>query len=1015
MGQRMFSRCELSPRQWGYAIAIVVVALHSSTVISDDKPATLPEKTPASSSPPVKAPPIICLHTEFLPFKQEEALKYRLMRELGRQAVLIAARDELGLATRDETLDEVFPDSVTKAKLDLFVAVRSQYTGPVRIQLWSASKPEELLPTKKINKHNANAILAQTETLEPMIRVELRDKLRSLGFDGKVAPPNEKNVPPDAVEGQLLDMNFVTQFAAVRAAHAAIAEKGPSRAWLGVLARGYANLSLMTEHHWKSDSEVFAARALLYAQRLVNASANDPLALAQRAYVWTIVGLHGRALEELNRIEELRKKKPDQPPLPGWYELIEPYCSFEREPVTLIGEQRPSLRQLAQRLSFEQCRAFDVERWMFASAQQTMTVCPEDYSVYAALTGAGASLSVGRTGAYYAPAALAHFLPERIAKLDVLPKAVRDAAIGVADKKDQDANEDDKKSKKKDAEPPAAADSPGEYGAVTAPIVESLRATTRSGEDKGEPSWSALGEIVFEEQFVQAANYLNISMNATESSHDDEVKSMLPALKGHRYLRHIESYASTRAGKAASFDSIIGDMPIVDPRGNMRPMLTRLWRTSGGIHGHNSRGSDAAWYAVFDRGITYNAMLEAYNSYGNYWWDNIGASMRKRWAADFHEISPHSPQALRFAIALTEKPAYEQVTQWEAQAGEDPHVHITLGILYAQFEHYDDAIRVYERSIKLSPSQDAFVGLANTYRAAGQENMWQPTLERFFEVETLGLEHASVHSLIANDLIDRGKLEAAEPHALAAAETWSAWGLELASRVEEALGKWDDSEKWIREESTNYPSGSGDEWYFWCRRTGRGKLDDARKLAQAYFSAAWLKTNIGGLLQLFTFHMSENDTRAAYDDLKAAIKLANDAHGADEDMVRAQVQAVLVTRELKEAEASQTALKEARRLSEKLHDKYPHLSSIYNAICDVLDGKPPTAEALASIEKEIEIEPKEIRVNCQYFLGRAYDLAGNRDLADKYWKQCVTRGPFDRYPATLAGKYLCDRNKTSRP
>src|SRR6185295_14200287 len=129
-----------------------------------------------------------------------------------------------------------------------------------------------------------------------------------------------------------------------------------------------------------------------------------------------IVGLHGAALDELKHVDELRKEHPDQPTLPGWYELIEPYCSFEREPVAAVGDRRPSLRQLAQRLSFEQYRAFGDDRWMFESAKRSMSVCPEEYGVYAALTrGSGSLLAVVRTGATYAPAALAHFMPGRIA------------------------------------------------------------------------------------------------------------------------------------------------------------------------------------------------------------------------------------------------------------------------------------------------------------------------------------------------------------------------------------------------------------------------------------------------------------------------------------------------------------------------------------------------------------------------------------------------------------------------
>ena len=78
---------------------------------------------------------------EFLPWRFEDEIKFRLMRELGRQALLIAARDELGLGTRDETLGEVFPEETLKAQRDLFVIVRSQYNGLVKFQVWRASKP----------------------------------------------------------------------------------------------------------------------------------------------------------------------------------------------------------------------------------------------------------------------------------------------------------------------------------------------------------------------------------------------------------------------------------------------------------------------------------------------------------------------------------------------------------------------------------------------------------------------------------------------------------------------------------------------------------------------------------------------------------------------------------------------------------------------------------------------------------------------------------------------------------
>ncbi|MEM1303591.1 MAG: hypothetical protein AAGG46_01765, partial [Planctomycetota bacterium] len=75
-------------------------------------------------------PPVVSLRTEWFPLagndlpafkprygKRKKAppkaplIESRLLRELARQAVLLAAREELGLATRDETLGETLVEA----------------------------------------------------------------------------------------------------------------------------------------------------------------------------------------------------------------------------------------------------------------------------------------------------------------------------------------------------------------------------------------------------------------------------------------------------------------------------------------------------------------------------------------------------------------------------------------------------------------------------------------------------------------------------------------------------------------------------------------------------------------------------------------------------------------------------------------------------------------------------------------------------------------------------------------
>src|SRR5262245_51472126 len=113
-------------RKLFFALVALTAAGRALSVLGDDTNSDRAAK--ASTSAP---PPIVCLHTEYLPWRFEDEIKFRLMRELGRQALLIAARDELGLPTRDETLGELFPEAVRQSKQDLFIIVRSQYDGIV--------------------------------------------------------------------------------------------------------------------------------------------------------------------------------------------------------------------------------------------------------------------------------------------------------------------------------------------------------------------------------------------------------------------------------------------------------------------------------------------------------------------------------------------------------------------------------------------------------------------------------------------------------------------------------------------------------------------------------------------------------------------------------------------------------------------------------------------------------------------------------------------------------------------
>ena len=97
-----------------------------------------------------------------------------------------------------------------------------------------------------------------------------------------------------------MEADFVKLFGALRKIHGNVTNTNNSAIRQGLLARGYAQLNALTRHHYSSSEEVFAARAMLFAERMVS-QADTPdakiEALWHRAYVLSIVGTFFRLLD----------------------------------------------------------------------------------------------------------------------------------------------------------------------------------------------------------------------------------------------------------------------------------------------------------------------------------------------------------------------------------------------------------------------------------------------------------------------------------------------------------------------------------------------------------------------------------------------------------------------------------------------------------------------------------------------------------------------------------------------
>jgi hypothetical protein len=182
-----------------------------------------------------EGPRALYLHTEFLPYARPIKNEYatRLTRELFRQAVLIAARDELGRSTRDETLQE---EDLPKGNVAHVMPIgRGDAQGKWRLKLISADDGSRWEQNYEFRPGGMQFFSELATKLESETRGSLLEGLRSVGLEGSKPALGSAALPGAEVEALLRQPDCVAQYSVVRAAHQALAEHGETSEWLGVL------------------------------------------------------------------------------------------------------------------------------------------------------------------------------------------------------------------------------------------------------------------------------------------------------------------------------------------------------------------------------------------------------------------------------------------------------------------------------------------------------------------------------------------------------------------------------------------------------------------------------------------------------------------------------------------------------------------------------------------------------------------------------------------------------------
>lgn len=832
----------------------VVIARNAGTLFSASAPAA---KTPAPAAPAVAGQPAekakdeeaLWSHSRLLvvradrgpvvalsrpdgpakPALAAQAQKGLLAREMIRQAVLLAARDELGAATRDEELGDAPPDPKGNTSADFAWVLR--YSGPATVKVHRDDAEKGVLFDHDVRPNSAlHDVVDLAVAAEQLSRTEFPKVLNALGVEGK---PNQRRPDADVpaeLDGPLENLGFVEPLAAVRELHAVIRKDGESPARLGALVRGYAQLGVLNEHLWSPAHKAFKARAFLYAQRLIAQEPKSPWGRWHRAYVEALVGLHKRALDDLAEAAKLSRDQ-GAPKAPAWVDTIATYCHFDLTRLAKVEGSQAKFATFLRMLALEFPHHSTVA---LSAAKDLLSYDAECFRGHDVLyrVGGVANLHVATT---FALEVLNQGVPRKIRAIGSLPEGVRKAI-------EEDAGE--------------------------VAVVDALEQAGAPGADAGEPSWAVLGSLVRETRFALVEHRLNFMRNAWGVPVDQFWNESRPLVARHRFQPYLLATVMGTPDAERAFAAAVDASWLVDLEYPERQMVYHLERTA-------PNKNRVAWSLVQQH---MDHLVRDFATQA----DLYDKSHAKTWSHNANKIlmlSPENPYAMSLLVEVDWDAIQPRVAEWEKKSAEYLPLVGAFGRQYSELKQYDKAKEFLERYIKESPESWAFERLAANYKAQGDVTRWLATLDQYLKSgEDHGLDHARVRVEIANYYMANGQWEKAQPYAEAAAQTWAGWAMQCASRCYEGMKDWDRAELWVRRTSERYPGTALREWLKFCQRTGHGDINAAKALIEQFgvpvvdpaAQVAAARAEVAGTLEQGFGAWQKGESKEATDTLRKA-------------------------------------------------------------------------------------------------------------------------------------------------
>jgi hypothetical protein len=900
-----------------------------------------------------------------------------LVREIVRQALLIAARDECGLATRDQTLRESFATS-GQSKADPFATqIATPFedrtdTCHVHVVLTRGNRrPGKLLWETKFDLPRYELIPLLVEKAEKWSRTEFKDALEHQGPVGKVPSRRAAASPPESVETRLWEWNEIAVFTALRQLHAEIGEKGESPELLAGLAVGYANLGLMTELRWSPAHKAFKARALLYAERLVRESDSAGWALAHRAYVRTLVGLHAAAALDSGEARRKEIAKAPGPPLPDWLPVIERTCAGKARPE--VSLYREPDRSLAFLLWIQTATLDGLGEELPKSAAPVLQEHPDCFRIVDALLGRR-QIGLTRTVTPASFNILAASLDHRLGDVPGLPKQVRER-LGQARRGSEEI-------------------------ARMAAIIGDLQAAGRAEDDRREPSLTVLGNLVDDLGFQLVWRWLQLDKFIWGVSTDEDLPLLAPLARHNPYGPYLGTFSDQRDERLAAMAKY--------RQSNWNQLELKENPFAAAICGINKKRLANLRRIALNHLDPIYLDLMARRSLG-FLRRSSDEKENEQVARLLRSVSPKMPRVIALLIDFDWKDFEKRRLEIERDFADVPNVLLMLATKYDEQKQFADEERCLRQVVRVQPSYSNYWRLAALFARQKDRKRWQATLEESLKLPSLGLESSNIQVEIAEYHLRHNELALARPFAEAAAVSYSEQSLRTLAHYYELKHDWKKAEEIIQAEVERYPSGVLG-WLAWCRRTGHGDAKAAQAAAEHYFSSLGTPAPANVLPQIATYYQFTGEPQKALALLKRSYEVTKQPLSGLRAAVLADSLDDASTRDSLLAQVAKVDRAAANQPSRQSRPQQEN-AACYREVASTLlasarDSKPLDVKRIdTAVSKALPGQPTYL----YYLVGTFLQKHGDSEKSKTYLMQSATSPRYHASIRTLAISALRDR------